>query len=53
MQRLHRLLDRSLWIETVNDQKVDVVDVKALERSVDRGENVLAVEALLAANETC
>ena len=41
MQSLHRLLDRSVRVETVALQNVDVVELETLERLLYRLEDVL------------
>ena len=45
VERLHRLLDRRRVVEAVDLVEVDVVEPEALQRRVDRGEDVLAPEA--------
>ena len=42
---LHRLLDRRLVVPAVDLVEVDVVELEALQRGVDRGEHVLPGEA--------
>jgi hypothetical protein len=46
LQRVHRLLDRSPRIPPVDLVEVDVVELQPRERSVDRGQNMLAREPL-------
>ena len=45
VQRVHRLLDRGARIPAVDLVEVDVVELQAPQRSVDRGHDVLAREA--------
>jgi hypothetical protein len=47
MQRLHRLLKRSIRIETVDLQQINVLQVKTLERSIDSVEDSLARQTTL------
>jgi hypothetical protein len=47
MQRLHCLLNWGIWVESVDLQKVDVVGIKALERSIDSVEDCLARQTTL------